>query len=120
MISGILYPKLGHILGIIEIMFKKIVKEYNTSKDRFNPGDKVLCRRTNEIVTVSEHSLPNVVTILISRESRAFREDYKYLDLWQRTFPSHSYKQPGTVEVSVAQDELLKLPNSTIANLLYD
>ena len=102
-------------------MFGKIVKTFNKYKIQFYKGEKALYNRTNEVVVVVDHSLPNVVTIKLKKKSNAYLKDFIYLDFFERKrLELDPDAAAQVIEVTVSVDELTKLPNATIADLLYD
>lgn len=99
-------------------MLKKLLKQYKEPKVTFCKGEKVLYLRTNEIVEITEHSSANIILIKISTKSLAYKQDFAYVGMWEKMLPSADGQ--NYVEVTVAIQEILKLPNPAIANLLYD
>ncbi len=85
------------------------------------PGTRALYKRTGEVVEIKEHKLPNQVTIILTKTSKAYTEDFKYLPFVQGQFESDVYKflQAEAIDVTISIDMLEVLPDADIAKLLY-
>lgn len=79
-------------------------------------GSRALYRRTNEVVEIKEHKLPNQVTILIPINSRIYNEDFKYLAFVENDI---NRLKSSILEVTISIDMLEVLPDKEIAELLY-
>lgn len=102
-------------------MLSKVVHNYVKSKEVFNKGDLVLYKRTMELVEVVEQISRTQITIKIPKTTEAYATDFAYVGFtnapnYLETFEDYTV---DSIEITIGYEEIEKLPNRTIARLLY-